>query len=806
MMWKNHIGKTKRNKLILSSHLKIQLLILFCSLFFLNSCGNSKDSRWIKTEEGIEYFLPEDKKPSLLTFGKYYWSGDSVAGLAYGNGTLKFEDTWNSKNNYSIKGFAHFGEIQPRNEDNLYKVGVEKDYLLTGYGAWTRNDTTIIGNFKKGEAQGEAKIYRVKEPIYLGNLKNSQPDGKGILYSDGKLLYDGKFKKGLFSKKGTLYYTNGNILYEGGFKEGKYNGKGTLFYPDGTTIFYKGHFKNGEFDGKGEINVVGAYLDSIKFKPMNELWKIEALRSGNFTIDSVTNNKIFTRDSNAWINETHVFENGMVKPLHAEYYQKLNNLAIETNPELYESVYDRINSWETSAWWKYLIVIIVLSFLWLISLGLFYEEDRTDYKGNVREKAELYGRIKKWSYWNVYPVWLIGGWFGYHRAILKSRGTFIYALLFTILALVNLRNIVLFLFWPSSWKFMDISTFSVVLAAMIVLFLIIDLAWIPWRCYWLNHVYYRHDLREKELIASNKTDVDSLITDIQPKVKTTIGSLNSLLEKTKQVQSKNYSGNKSSFNLKRIASVTFGKDEWANFELQRLNSLEKVLKDYTRTQNNFADLAKNLNIYLEEARNNAYRNINLTKELIGWMRKINTKGTMLEKDRELHSEYSSFDFSTLQMPEIELGVDFDSTCRQCVKTTNLLMSAGLRLGPSLAIGAAISLIGHIADALQKAQRLCEEANEKSRLAVKGIGESLDNIVKSEADILRAYEILASLNKANKAFIRVYAPLRDAYTGSSPSFSYFIRGGVKIPERNYKEDLILLQQVTSEYNKINQAKL
>ena len=783
------------------------ILFLFLPLFLIiTACGNSKDKRWITTEEGIEYFLPEDKKPSLLTFGNYYWTGDSVDGLAYGKGELRFEDSWNSKNNYTIKGFARYGEILPDNEENIYKVGVEKDYLLTGYGSWTRNDTTIIGNFKKGEAQGEGKIYTGKELVYSGKLKNNLPDGKGILYLNGVLLYDGKFKKGLFNGKGTLYYPDGNILYEGGFKDGYFNGDGLWLYPDGSTVYYKGGFKDGEFDGKGELNFPAMYIDSLKFKPMNELWKIEAQNSGNFTIDSITNEKIFTRDSNAWINERHVFEKGAVKPLHAEYYEKLNSRVMETNPELYESVYERINSWETNAWWKYLIIIAVLAILWFVSFVIYFEDDLEDYNGNKREKADLYSRIKKWSSWKVYPVWLFWGWFGYHRAMLKSLGCYIYAALFSLLTLVNLRNIILFLFWPSSWQFMSFSTFTGVLVALIVLFLIFDLAWIPWRCYWLNHVYYRHDLRERELMTSHKTDVDSLVGDIQPKVKTTINSLNSLLNKTKQVQAQQYTGNKSSFSVKRIVGVTFGNDKWAEFELERLQSLEKVLKDYTKTQNKFADLAEKMNIYLEEARNTAYRNINLTKELIGWMRKINAKETVLEKDRELHAEYSTFDFSTLEMPEIELGVDFDSTCKQCVKTTNLLMSAGLRLGPSLAIGAAISLVNHIADALQKAQRLCEEANEKSRLAVKGIGESLDNIVKSEADILRAYEILASLNEANRAFIQVYAPLRDAYTGTNPSFSYFIRGGVRIPERNYKQDLIFLQQVTSKYNKINQAKL
>ena len=774
-------------------------------LLILNSCGSSKDKRWITTEEGIEYFLPEDKKPSFLTLGKYYWSGDSIAGLAYGPGELRFEDSWNSNENFTIKGFARFGAILPENEENLYFIGPTKNYLLDGYATKTKNDTTIIANFKKGVAKGIGKIYKQKELIYSGKLKNSLPDGSGKLYENGQLIYDGNFKEGLYNGNGELFYLNGNIHYHGDFKKGIFDGEGTLYFPNGA-LLYRGGFKNGLFHGTGEINYPLNLQDSIGYKPTDLSWILEMNESPALR-DSLAKDKYLkSRNLNVWINEKHVFENGKVKPLHFLFYDNLNDKSTELKSETYIKIYNRINSWETNAWWKYLIIIAILGIFWIVLLIVFDVEDFKDYSGKVRENAALYSRIKKWSCWQIYPIWLLFGWFGFHRAELKSMGAFIYGGLFSLLVLLNLRNIVLFLFWPSSWVFMNISLFSIVITGCILLFWLIDIAWIPWRCYWLNHTYYRHDLREKELISTTKTDVDKLVYDIKPKIKGIKENLNGLLNQTKTVQSQKYIGKTSSFNLKRIVGVTFGNDKWAEFELDRLKSLESLLKDYTRTQDKFAEFARNLNIYLEEARKNAYRNINLAKELIGWLRKIKTQGTILEKDRELHSNYSTFDFSSIQMPEINLGVDFDSTCKQCVKTTNLLMTAGLRLGPSLAIGAALSLVNHIADALQKAQRLCEEANEKSRLAVKGIGESLDNIVKSEADILRAYEILSSLNKANKAFIQIYVPLRDAYTGCYPSFGYFIRGGVRIPERNYREDFIHLQQVTSEYNKINKAKL
>lgn len=784
---------------------KIIPLIFILILLILNACGNSKDKRWITTEEGIEYFLPEDKKPSFFTFGKYYWTGDSVAGLAYGPGELKFEDSWDSKENYTIKGFARFGAIQPENKENLYLVGLTKDFLLHGYGTKTKNDTTIIAKFKNGEAMGNGKIYTKKELVYNGKLENSLPDGEGKLYENGKLLYTGNFKEGLYNGEGELFYPTGNLHYNGDFKKGIFDGEGTLYFPNGA-LFYRGGFKKGLFNGVGEINYPITLQDSISYNPINQSWILEINESPALKDSLARSNYINFRNLNEWINEKHVFEDGIVKPLHKQFYDNLNDKSTELNSETYIKIYNRINRWEFNAWWQYLIVIFILGILWLVLLGVYDVEDFRDYSGKLRERATLYSRTKKWTCWQVYPIWLLFGLFGLHRSVLKSQGAFVYGGLFSLLVLINLRNIVLFLFWPSSWKFMIISTISIVIAGCIVLLWITDIAWIPWRCYWLNHTYYRHDLREIELLSSQKTDVDKLAFAIKPKVKDTINSLNGLLKQTKSVQAQKYTGKTSSFNLKRIVSVTFGNDKWAEFELDRLKALELVLKDYTRTQDRFADLAKNLNIYLEEARNTAYRNINLAKELIGWMRKIKTQQTILEKDRELHSNYSTFDFSTIQMSEINLGVDFDSTCKQCVKTTNLLMTAGLRLGPSLAIGAALSLVNHIADALQKAQRLCEEANEKSRLAVKGIGESLNNIVKSEADILRAYEILTALNEANKAFIQVYVPLRDAYTGYYPSFHYFIRGGFKIPERNYRDDLIHLQQVTSEYNKINKAKL
>ena len=777
------------------------ILLLFITIC-MASCGKSKDSRWIKTEEGVLYFLPE--APSLLSFGDYYWSGDSVDGLAYGKGTLKYVDNWSDKNNYTISGFAYFGSIDRNGDDELYFVGPKEDGMLNGFAVWSRNGKTIVSEFKKGKAKGTGKIYQDTTLVYSGELKDRGPHGEGKLFADNVLLYEGSFKDELYDGKGTLYYPNGKTKYEGKFKKGLYDGEGQYFTEEGFEI-YDGKWSKGRYNGRGTIRYDSLTVDSIGYKPTDLAWTIPLLQNGEYEIDPITGAPILVMPSDI-IYESHDFKNGQIKPENQALYDKLNNHIKDFTVEQYDSIYSRISFWENYGYWIYIIASVILLVLWIILLSVNYIEDFKGYDGNVIEKASLYRRIKKWNCWKVYPTWLLLGWFGFHRAQLKSYWSVVYGALFTIIIILNLQNISLYLFWPSCWHFMEISGLSLVLIYALGIFLLFDLGWILWRCYWLNHTYYRHDARELALVSTQSTDIDYLINDVKPTLSSTIANLKTHLNRTKEIQRSQYDGPKSSFNLKRLAGVFTGDDKWAKFEMQRMRSLESLLRDYTDTQQKFAIVAENMNIYLQEARENAYRNINLAKELIGWLRKFNAKETILQTDRKISEEVVQFDFAQFEMPDIQLGMDVEATFNNCVNTTKLLMTCGLRLGPSLAIGAAISVLSGIADAIQKANKLCEAANEKAQKAVWGIGQSLDQIVRAEKDILRAYEILASLYHANRAFTNAYVALRDDLLGEEPSFAYFIRGGVIRPKRNIIEDLVHLQQVTSEYNKINQAKL
>jgi hypothetical protein len=78
-----------------------------------------------------------------------------------------------------------------------------------------------------------------------GTYKKGELDGEGKLYANGTLLYDGSFKGGRYDGKGKLYFDKKKLQYEGEFKKGKYNGQGTLYREDGSVV-YKGEWKNGE--------------------------------------------------------------------------------------------------------------------------------------------------------------------------------------------------------------------------------------------------------------------------------------------------------------------------------------------------------------------------------------------------------------------------------------------------------------------------------------------------------------------------------------------------------------------------------
>lgn len=78
----------------------------------------------------------------------------------------------------------------------------------------------VSSNFKKGEMNGEAKLYYADYLSYDGEVKKDTMDGKGKLYYKGSdhIKYEGDFFYGEIKGKGILYDYDGNIVVSGQWK------------------------------------------------------------------------------------------------------------------------------------------------------------------------------------------------------------------------------------------------------------------------------------------------------------------------------------------------------------------------------------------------------------------------------------------------------------------------------------------------------------------------------------------------------------------------------------------------------------
>ena len=83
--------------------------------------------------------------------------------------------------------------------------------------------SAYIGEYKKGDIDGQCLIYEYGRLIYEGEFKNGDKNGEGIEYfSDpsGVVKYEGEFSGGLYHGKGVLYDENGDVVYKGKFASG----------------------------------------------------------------------------------------------------------------------------------------------------------------------------------------------------------------------------------------------------------------------------------------------------------------------------------------------------------------------------------------------------------------------------------------------------------------------------------------------------------------------------------------------------------------------------------------------------------
>lgn len=127
--------------------------------------------------------------------------------------------------NYPIyEGYFEDGKYSGEGVEYLCNLGaVDLDTGETLLNPSEASYTYYIGEYRKGELNGDVKIYDKGVLQYEGEYKNENYNGKGILYfleKPGQVQYEGEFSEGYFHGEGTLYDENGSIIHKGQFNTG----------------------------------------------------------------------------------------------------------------------------------------------------------------------------------------------------------------------------------------------------------------------------------------------------------------------------------------------------------------------------------------------------------------------------------------------------------------------------------------------------------------------------------------------------------------------------------------------------------
>ncbi len=607
----------------------------------------------------------------------------------------------------------------------------------------------------KGRLQG----FGIKingDVMHIGYFHNNKLKGDGVAYKENTLEYKGKFSNNLKNGKGKLYFADGKTLkYSGSFKKDNYNGKGILYDSIGRKV-YEGNFSKGLYNGYG-----------IAYDSLGKASK-------------------------------HVWSHGTLNKTTVVLYDNLNSHKSRFSTQQIKKIENRILKWERYYVWMYIGWGLFGVLLWISCAAAADEED-------VNSR---YDRSKPWNKYIIWLDWLFFGWLGVHRYVLRSKIGLIYPTLLLLILAANIREASIYLLYPTTWCLWHIGSFTQVCLVIMAAFLLYDFFWIAWRCYTLNHIYFRHDKNENAITLHKETPIMAFGNSVRPIATEQANILSNTLKDIKSLHKQEFKGNKGF--LTRIGRSFSGNDPWLDFEKKRARNIQNKAKQAEIAQNKYAEMCEQLNLLLEESRANAYRNFTLAKELISIAIDSKGKKQVLVKDENLATDKLSLDVSIVSIDNIESGIDWESTADSAINISTELLSMGIKGPWAIGVGVGVSLLGGVLNSINAAQKACEEANRQCAQAISQLGKITNEIIKSQAAILRSGEMIIALNKANEAFWHAYIDLRDQVFMTEPSLKQFLTGvqisKTDLSDPEFRERVIHLIQVCSEYNKINSAKL
>ena len=606
-----------------------------------------------------------------------------------------------------------------------------------------------------GDSNGNGKqglvVIKRNNFIYIGEFDDDKATGDVTVYDNEKLYYKGGWDGDVFKGEGTLYYPNGNVQYCGALKNSKRNGKGIEYYENGN-IHYEGSWKNDQWNG------FGTYMDS----------------NG--------------------VNTSHVWEDGKVKARYDYYYSFLESHKSEISEKEYGSTKKRILFFERFEIW--LITAVVLLFLGILAIliTITHKERKLIKSGYYKDKHTA-GK--------AYLCELFGGIFGFHYAYLASFSFIIHWLT----SLVLVVSVFQFIMLPTSFWTESIPLLTKIPVICLAIFLLFDIIIIPYRVYVLKSNYYRHDIYESDILAGRTTDLEQTCKDIQDGIPKLSAELEKLIDQANSIGNRQFVPDDSGFALFNKIKKWTSNDGSVEFETQRLDDISEIQYKIAEIFEVLEIYNNQLSEYLEIGRISAMKNLICAKDLMGTIKKIGKS-----QEQALISDTHSHVESKIIQPDSSLYVpvrlDLDAISRNCSTAIANLRSAGIKSDKAAIAATGIYVAAEIINNAYKKKRKKQAIQSAIVDIVMSIRESSKDFAKSKSELLRYEEILTSLFVANRAFVLAYCELRDTIYTKTNFFNFLFhrinRKAIKNDREKITEKLATLQQICSDYNRINKT--
>lgn len=625
----------------------------------------------------------------------------------------------------------------------------------------------------------------------------------GLAHGRGKLIISDRDNgKVLFSKRVEAYYGNldeaiiGKVLnekhpyyYYGDKENSEKNGFGVLLDSD---WIYIGEFEDDKGDGMvsafkhDTLKYVGEWSETLFSGKGKEFYPDGKIKYDGHWSEGTYDGRGIYYDENG-IQHKHVWKDGALPESINQHYIRLETHKRDMSAETYAYLRESYYIWEVAYIWIYVGFVLALLILLRLLDGQYnaYSQNR-------------YREIKPLEEKPLYIRWALGGMWGLHRARLGSRYCWFEYTLFAVFILSCVDNISMYILYPSVWLLLP--QWSIVTKVSFLLMMawwIVDAFWIPYGRYLYISKYFRRSEHELDILNGNVTQVESFYSGLSH----TFDERNMRLKKYLfEAQKYAYEENPAEDWKKTVGG---GMD----FEKKKFENMQRISNEMNGIYHTYQEDNLSVKSYLGDARVAAVRNLYLAKELIQIVHSLKGKEQILLQD-----DLDVFDISIdITMPDMNIDIDgmVQNTVQNAMKMYSVLLRSGIGGKTAMTGGVVVAVASGVMDYIESRNEKRKELAEKSLELVNSMKIAMDKVVQTQAQILRASELLSALYNANKAFIVAYVDLRDLCFGEV-SFRSFRNGAVKEQEAyetdEFKQAIQHLINVCNEYNKINKQTL